>query len=121
MISTITVVSTVSRREGQLTFAVSARTCRTNSPGETFAILFGRPACSNTQKTNKTNPSRASPPGDRRLDLHVFSHPIRPLLRRPQERRDRKRVVTGRGEYVSVDFGGRRGSNNNKSLRSTKI
>src|SRR3546814_10380193 len=79
MISTITVVSTVSRREGQLTFAVSARTCRTNSPGETFAILFGRPACSNTQKTNKTNPSRASPPGDRRLDLPVFSHPIRPL------------------------------------------
>src|SRR3546814_12466146 len=85
MISTITVVSTVSRREGQLTLAVSLRTCRTNSPGETFAILFGRPVCA--QSKNTTNrPRPASPSGDRRLDLTRRPGPIRPVLPPPQDR-----------------------------------
>ena len=37
MIITMIVVRTVSCRVGQTTFAVSARTCRMNSPGEVFA------------------------------------------------------------------------------------
>ena len=37
MIATMTAVVTVSFRVGHTTFAVSARTCRRNSPGLTFA------------------------------------------------------------------------------------
>src|SRR5688572_27207642 len=37
MISTMIAVVTVSLRVGQTTLAVSARTCRMNSPGDTFA------------------------------------------------------------------------------------
>jgi hypothetical protein len=37
MMTTMIAVVTVSRRVGQTTFAVSARTCRMNSPGEVFA------------------------------------------------------------------------------------
>src|ERR1700712_5621814 len=40
MITTISVVIIVSRVVGHTTFAVSARTCRMNSPGETRATLF---------------------------------------------------------------------------------
>ena len=39
MIMTMIAVVTVSLRVGQTTFAVSARTCRMNSPGETFATV----------------------------------------------------------------------------------
>ena len=35
---TIIVVTIVSRRDGQVTFAISRRTCCTNSPGFVFAI-----------------------------------------------------------------------------------
>jgi hypothetical protein len=43
MISTITTVTIVSRPVGQTTFAVSARTCRMNSPGVVFAIALQNP------------------------------------------------------------------------------
>ena len=39
MITTMTAVIIVSRGDGQTTFAVSARTCRMNSPGEVFATV----------------------------------------------------------------------------------
>ena len=38
MMSTMIVVVIVSRRVGHAIFAVSTRTCRTNSPGEVLAI-----------------------------------------------------------------------------------
>ena len=40
MIITMIVVATVSLRVGQWTFAVSIRTCRINSPGETLATVL---------------------------------------------------------------------------------
>jgi hypothetical protein len=43
MMTTITAVIIVSRDDGHTTFAVSARTCRMNSPGVVFATVVRFP------------------------------------------------------------------------------
>ena len=45
MMTTMMAVIIVSRLDGQTTFAVSARTCRMNSPGVVFATVFQFQIC----------------------------------------------------------------------------